>query len=319
MSLQIQDFAVQPQDVAFSKPINPPWEKCITNWDYFSNSLAGTLIYTDGSKKDNKVGGAFVVYQQDREIHHKCFRLSDHPSVFLAELIAIDQAIDYTFSNSLPAVKIIFDARSVLLALQNPNSLDPNINRINKKLRNLEGRIQLYWIKAHVGLAGNEKADDYAKEATNIPCVNIITPISINYIKSILKKELMAEGQNNWTNSTKGRSVHDLFPKVSVDRIQGDFFLNQLITGHGALAKYRERFFGKSAICQCGHQPEDTHHIVYECPLWSQMRQKSFPRCYKESTLALLLFNKISRAGLREIMNIKLQKALQQEEEPDSA
>ncbi|GIY41486.1 uncharacterized protein CDAR_206861 [Caerostris darwini] len=265
--IQLQDFAVQPQEVVFPKPIFPPWEKHITNWNYFNASLAGTLIYTDGSKKDNKVGGAFVIFQHDRETHHNCFRLSDHSSVFLAELTAIDQAIDYTSANNLSAVKIITDARSVLLALQNPNSLDPDINRVNKKLRNSEGRIQLFWIKAHVGLAGNEKADDYAKEATNIPGVNIITPITINAIKSFLKKELMAGWQNNWTNSTKGRNVHNLFPKVSVDRIQGDFFLNQLITGHGTLAKYQERFFGKTAICQCGHHSENTRHVIYECPL----------------------------------------------------
>ncbi|GIY28940.1 uncharacterized protein CDAR_110161 [Caerostris darwini] len=319
LPLQLQGFAVRPQDLAFLKPINPPWEKCSTNWDYCNNSLVGTLIYTDGSKKENKVGGVFVVYQQGREIPHKCFRLNDHSSIFLAELTAIDQAIDYTISNSLPSAKIISDVRSVLLALQNLNSLDPNITNINKKLQNFEGTIQLYWIKAHVGLSGNEKADDYAKEATNNPCIDITTPISVNFIKSLLKKELMAEGQDNWTTSMKGRSVYDLFTKVNTNRVQGDFFLNQLMTGHGALAKYQERFFGKSANCQCGHQLEDTYHIVYDCPHWNHVRMKYLPRCFKETSLDLLLFNKISRAGLREIMALKLQKALQQEKDTDSA
>ncbi|GIX76036.1 hypothetical protein CDAR_443161 [Caerostris darwini] len=81
--IQLQDFAVQPQEVVFSKPIYPPWEKHITNWDYFSNSVAGTLIYTDGSKKDNKVGGNKITTYSSSDIYpmsHNAPTLEDFPS-----------------------------------------------------------------------------------------------------------------------------------------------------------------------------------------------------------------------------------------------
>ncbi|GIY66544.1 hypothetical protein CDAR_79741 [Caerostris darwini] len=36
--------------------------------------------------------------------------------------------------------------------------------------------------------------------------------------------------QNRWNSSSKGREVFGPFPEVKASRIQGDFFLNQLIT-----------------------------------------------------------------------------------------
>ncbi|GIY67538.1 hypothetical protein CEXT_526991 [Caerostris extrusa] len=47
----------------------------------FSDKLQGTLIYTDGSKMNNRVGGAFVVLEQDRETCFQAFRLSDSASL----------------------------------------------------------------------------------------------------------------------------------------------------------------------------------------------------------------------------------------------
>ncbi|GIY54762.1 hypothetical protein CDAR_391011 [Caerostris darwini] len=89
--------------------------------------------------------------------------------------------------------------------------------------------------------------------------------IDINFIKKLIKKEIVAEWQDRWSNSTKGREVFTLLPEVKISRIQGDFFLNQVITGHGCLGAYQERFFGGSATSSCGHLSEDRIHIIYDC------------------------------------------------------
>ncbi|GIY80796.1 hypothetical protein CEXT_418051 [Caerostris extrusa] len=91
---------------------------------------------------DNKVGRAFVVHHRNKEIHHNCFRLSNHTSVFLAELMAINKALDYVSNNNLTSAKIISDARSVLLALENPNNLEHHITALKNKIFNLTGKIQ---------------------------------------------------------------------------------------------------------------------------------------------------------------------------------
>ncbi|GIY62392.1 hypothetical protein CEXT_513851 [Caerostris extrusa] len=66
-----------------------------------------------GSKRNNQVGGAFVVYHQGQESYHHCFRLSDHATVFSDEQMAINKAVDYVLSNKLQSTKIISDLRSV--------------------------------------------------------------------------------------------------------------------------------------------------------------------------------------------------------------
>ncbi|GIX69948.1 RNase H domain-containing protein [Caerostris darwini] len=309
----IQNTVIQPQSFCYKEPIIPPWKKAAFSWNYFNskNNTAGTLIYTDGSKMNNRVGGAFVVYDKGLEIYSHGLRLSDHESVYSAERMAIEAAIDFAINNNLQLSSIISDSRSVLQAISNPNNIDVHILQIKDKISNYNGIIHLYWIKAHEGFDGNEKADEYAKVATMKNSIDHTSGYDITYIKKMIKKEIVAQWQDRWSNSNKGREVFTFFPEVKTSRIQGDFFTNQLLTGHGCIGVYQERFFGKSAACSCVHILEDRNHIIYDCPQWDDIRKKSFPKNYHSVKIELILFNKISRAGLREIMNSKLQASLQ--------
>lgn len=58
-------------------------------------------IYTDGSKLNNKVGSAITVYKDQQEVESVQYILNDEASVFMAELFAIDKAIDYVIKNSV--------------------------------------------------------------------------------------------------------------------------------------------------------------------------------------------------------------------------
>ncbi|GIX81104.1 uncharacterized protein CDAR_410611 [Caerostris darwini] len=168
---KIQDFKTQylvirAQSFPFFNSFIPPWDKKCITWNIFNENITGTLIFTDGSRMNNKVGGAYVVYNNNFEISHHMFRLSDHATVFTDDLMAVNAAVDYCINNHLQASSIISDSRSVLLALDNVNNTDSDISKIKNKIFNHNGNIHLFWIKAHVGFAGNEKADEYAKEAT---------------------------------------------------------------------------------------------------------------------------------------------------------
>ncbi|GIX79775.1 putative 115 kDa protein in type-1 retrotransposable element R1DM [Caerostris darwini] len=115
------------------------------------------------------------------------------------------------------------------------------------------------------------------------------TAFSWNYDINFIKKEIVAAWQDRWSNSSKGREVFTLFPEVKISRIQGDFLINQLITGHGCLGVYQERFFGVSGTCPCGHPSEDRIHLIFDCPQWNNYREKSFPRNHLEVKIELLL------------------------------
>ncbi|GIY52241.1 hypothetical protein CEXT_417101 [Caerostris extrusa] len=125
-----QDLVIRAQSFPFFISFIPPWDKKSITWNVFNENITGTLIFTDGSRMDNKVGGAFVVCKNNIETSHKIFRLSDHPTLFTAELMAVNAAVDYCITNHLQASSIITDSISVLLALVNVNNTNSEISII---------------------------------------------------------------------------------------------------------------------------------------------------------------------------------------------
>ncbi|GIZ03462.1 hypothetical protein CEXT_288021 [Caerostris extrusa] len=56
---------------------------------------------------NNRVGSAFVVYDKGLEVYCHGFRLSDHETVYSAERMAIEAAIDFAINNNLQLSSII--------------------------------------------------------------------------------------------------------------------------------------------------------------------------------------------------------------------
>ncbi|GBL76340.1 hypothetical protein AVEN_234579-1 [Araneus ventricosus] len=72
------------------------WEMVKIGWSLFDESQTfGNIIYTDGSKIQNRVGCAFIHFQANDEIYSELFRLSHEATVFMAEVVAIWQAVKY--------------------------------------------------------------------------------------------------------------------------------------------------------------------------------------------------------------------------------
>ncbi|GIX79768.1 hypothetical protein CDAR_77411 [Caerostris darwini] len=92
-----------------------------------------------------------------------------------------------------------------------------------------------------------------------------------------------------------------IYPKFSRKRICADFYLNQILTTHGALATYQQRFFGKSNTCPCGVTEETRHHLLYDCNLWTKERT-SFPLDYKSIPIRSLFENTKSKNIIGDIM-----------------
>ncbi|GIY77250.1 hypothetical protein CDAR_208091 [Caerostris darwini] len=56
----------------------------------------------------------------------------------------------------------------------------------------------------------------------------------------------MGDWQSLWHNSAKGRTVFEIIPIARQKRVQGNFYLNQVFTGHGAMVDYQHKFFRQS-------------------------------------------------------------------------
>ncbi|GIY37484.1 hypothetical protein CDAR_459031 [Caerostris darwini] len=83
-------------------------------------------------------------------------RLNYKATVYLAELNAIDLAVDHVLEHNYARVDIITDSRSVLQALSNPTHNCPLIWRLKCKLKNATTNISRKWTKAHIGTLGND-------------------------------------------------------------------------------------------------------------------------------------------------------------------
>ncbi|GIY24044.1 uncharacterized protein CDAR_542481 [Caerostris darwini] len=286
-------IVIQPTSLSFLKPILPPWNCASFPWTPFDENLQGVLIFTDGSKMDNKVAGAFVVYHNSIETDHSTFRLSDHATVYMAELFAIYKAIEFLSLHHFEEAHIITDSRSVLQALHNVNNIDPLVTRLKNIICCLKCKLHLHWIKAHVGFAGNERADFLANLQRIIPPLTFWWTLPLRLLKGSF-----------------------IGPYWQIGKIGGTS-QRRLITGHGTIGAHQARLFQKSPSCQCGHPTEDRHHIIYQCPLWNSIRSKHLPPNHNSIDIHLIFANSKSKMGLIEIMKIKLQSALQSIEDED--
>ena len=114
-------------------------------------------------------------------------------------------------------------------------------------------------------------ADLLARAATERGEVDYFEDLSKFQLNNIFKGKIMSEWNNRWTNNSKGRLIFEIFPKVSLKRTRSNFFLNQIISGHGAIPTFQHQRFGRMDICQCGDLGT-IDHIIKVCPLLKDIR-----------------------------------------------
>ncbi|GBM87011.1 hypothetical protein AVEN_102397-1 [Araneus ventricosus] len=148
------------------------------------------------------------------------------------------------------------------------------INSIKRKIVNYEGRINLKWVKAHEGTRGNERADFLAKLAIDKEEIDICFGETKSEIKSSVKNKMMQRWQDRWNSSKNGGVTRSFFGEVCLRRVKGDFYLNQVFTGHGIFRTHQSRFYNKPIECQCGAEVGDTAHVLLACDLWKAKRDE---------------------------------------------
>ncbi|XP_026475988.1 uncharacterized protein LOC113381241 [Ctenocephalides felis] len=128
------------------------------------------VIYTDGSKLDQKVGCAIYLENLNIKLGYK---LPDFASIFTAEIFAIKKAIELIQRHKIMKTVIFTDSKSSIETLQNLYNKTQTSDilfyevwyDINRLMR-IGYTIKIIWIKAHSGIKGNEIADKLAKQAT---------------------------------------------------------------------------------------------------------------------------------------------------------
>jgi hypothetical protein len=110
--------------------------------------------------------------------------------------------------------------------------------------------IKLSWIKAHVGIVGNELADRLAKAAASDSDATILfNRLLMSTLISKIQEETNLKWQREWEECTKARITKEFFPRVRDRQKHLDItpILTAMMTGHGKTRAYlhRSKFWNK--------------------------------------------------------------------------
>ena len=81
-------------------------------------------------------------------------------------------------------------------------------------LHNGGSKISMAWIPAHIGIAGNQKADDQANKGRSSQS-KIETGLGVSKVKGKVREIINKQWSEEWQSSTNGRSAYPLFQKPS--------------------------------------------------------------------------------------------------------
>ena len=210
----------------------PPWESIGTTFKYTKLSRAkdqcsqielrtaaetainnaeqpeSIVYYTDGTvDPDTKTAGA-AVYSNN---YTGCWRITDTASTMQTELIALKQALLHSIEKEKGPVTVHTDCKSAVQALQTikvkeNKSLIMDIRRLLYQHKIMNRQVTINWIPSHIGIIGNDKADELAKTTKYIDNVQIRIQPTTSQIKSMMAPAIIYEMKKDIRNHASGGS-----------------------------------------------------------------------------------------------------------------
>ena len=124
-------------------------------------------IFTDGSKTDDGVGSAALLFSKTKQKKFS-LRLRTDASIYTAELQALILALKLAYQSKERSFLILSDSLSALQAIATRSFEHPllfEFHELHTSLLNDNYNICFAWVPSHVGIRGNELVDNIAKES----------------------------------------------------------------------------------------------------------------------------------------------------------
>ena len=240
-------------------------------------------IFTDGSKIGGRVGAALSIWRGAAESRAVKLALPDYCTVYQAELLAICRATREIQKHSASTFGVYSDSMAALQTVKNHSCLHPLAVEARDNLKMISHQnkvVNLFWIKAHAGFEGNERADQLAKEAAmNSKKKPDYDLCPISFIKRHIRMETLDEWNQRYTTGLTASVTKMFFPDAvaayrSIRKITINATLAQIMTGHGGFSEYLCRFKCKeNSSCTCDPEvAESVPHLLLDCPVYATER-----------------------------------------------
>ena len=252
----------------------------------------GIASYTDGSVLDSKTGCGVHTVLGKRVIYNGHFYLGDSPTVFQAEVTALRISAEKLIRDGWEDQTITFysDSQASLAALDKLTVKSDTVKKCLSTLNHLgkKNKVHLRWVKAHVGIPGNEVADSLAKKGTAIggnPAIELLTP-SVKQ-KEAIKSYFLKKWSKDWKSYNAARQTKIWFPEPDSKKSQELLKrsrsnlsrLVQFLTGHNMLKRHRniQKGIDDPESCRlCLEEEESSFHVIAECNAMQSYRTEIF-------------------------------------------
>jgi ribonuclease HI len=233
------------------------------------------------------VGSAYTIIEQNNELTYGQFKLHDDATVYQAELVALEMAAKRLIElETTGHIHIHTDSLSSLQTLKADHLISRQAIRTKRALTDLARprsvKVKLYWVKAHVGITFNERADELAKGAIEqgIPqyCEHSRKTLRGKYTTNIRRR-----WQTKWDSTpTNYKRTRLWFPKINA-KVSQELLCKsrghlsscvQWITGFCNLMRHRHKKNANlSDKCRlCGDEMETPEHLTFYCPRLNNLR-----------------------------------------------
>lgn len=155
--------------------------------------------------------------------------------------------------------------------------------------------IEFCWVPSHVGIQGNEEADEAANTSASLPVA--VTDIPASDYRAILRRVIKLAWQSEWDSNIYNK-LHNVKPILSEWRSARhrerfyEVVLCRLRIGHTRLTHGHLLQKENEPICEHCSETLTIVHILIVCPQFEQHRRSCFSIFYREHIpfhLALLL------------------------------
>ena len=150
-------------------------------------------------------------------------------------------------------------------------------------------KVTLAWVPGHVGIAGNEKADQLAKRGAQTPLTGPEPGVGIS--RSCAKRTIesweLNQHQNRWSQTNGARHSKLMMRAVTTTRTKEILKLKRedlqmvtgLITGHCATKQHLHTLgvINENPRCRfCSIENETATHLIFNCEALTRRRFEAF-------------------------------------------